>query len=115
VIAGAHDQYLDKRWFTGLFADITANHGEIAIGLDKIAGGIAQKFMLDTDGRDECRQVGVCAALCQIRKFDPTKGSDAFSYFSTVVLNSVKKHLVKQNAKRMQSLDAVVGDDDDGE
>jgi hypothetical protein len=115
VIAGGGQQYLDKKWFTGLFADTIANHGEIATALDLIAAGVASKFMLDIDSRNEAHQVGVAAALCQIGKFDTTKGSDAFAYFSTVVLNSVKKHLVKQNAKRMQSLDAVVGDDDDGE
>lgn len=109
VQAGARrGQYLDKKWFTTLFSDTITNHSAIATSLNLIAQGIAKSFFnLHESDKDEVTQVGVTAGLKQIAKFDQSKGFDAFGYFSTIILNAIKKHLVVSNNRQMVSLDAT--------
>lgn len=101
--------YLDAVAFTSLFRRRRVNHAQICAGLFTIVANVARRFAFARlDERNDAVAEATLIAIQRIDRFKFTKGADAFTYYSSLAHNAIRRQL--RFLKRQRSRAALFVD-----
>jgi DNA-directed RNA polymerase specialized sigma24 family protein len=98
--------YIEAARFTALFApgSLNRNRRRISEQLHQLAWRTSQRFAKWHPNEQDLEDAAAEATLIALRKincFDPRRPqANAFSYFSTVVMRAIARHLKRQHQRR---------------
>lgn len=105
------NHYLDAAAFTRLFAQRHKNFPKICLGMQAIVENVARRFSYDSiDDRHECTSAVLFLMIERIDRFDRTRGTDAFSYYTSVAWRGITDYFRKSRRRRVRSFTDVTSD-----
>lgn len=95
----ARPVYLNSDEFTRLFVFRRKHHADICLGLRLIVARVSRRFRFAmTEDRREAESETLLYLIQRIDRFRPSKGKNAFSYYTSVAWNRILFHLKSCNA-----------------